>query len=70
MVVELNRELLAAYADTFISRWDRYPVQRIDGRYLAVKEPLIMEMIDAHVRGVMTIGAYALSNTSQALGLL
>jgi hypothetical protein len=66
MVVKLDRELLAAFAHTFITRWDRYAVQRIDGRYLAIKERLALEMIEAHIRGVMTLGAYALSEASQA----
>jgi len=44
---ELNWRDVRAFAQTFIPRWDGYPIQLADGSYIQVKNPL-------------TIGAYAL----------
>src|SRR5258708_1655752 len=57
--IELDRELVSAFAYTFIPRWDRYPMQRSDGRYVAVKKNLTDNLVAAHLKGYMTIGAYA-----------
>jgi hypothetical protein len=71
--VELEPDLVKAYADTFISRWDMYPFQRRDnGSYVTVKKPLKSGMVYSHLTchwketKPFTIGAYALSPDSEA----
>lgn len=63
---ELDREFVRAYAAAFISRSDRYPVQRADGRYISLKKRLTLDTVAAHLRGSVTLGAYALDATSRA----
>ncbi len=63
---ELEPDLVAGFARTFISRVDCYPLQRRDGRYVTVDEPLTLAMVEAHLRGTRTIGAYALDARSMA----
>jgi hypothetical protein len=57
---------VAAYTRTFISRFDRYPVQRNDGKYASINELLTVETVAAHLLGKKTIGTYALDSRSQA----
>ncbi len=70
--MELDPILAKAYARTFIPRFDRYPLQRSDGRYVQIKKPLTNDLILAHLtnhhtgRSLMTLGAYALSPESMA----
>jgi hypothetical protein len=71
--VELEPDLVKAYADVFISRWDRYPFQRRDnGSYVTIKKPLTLGMVYSHLTchwketKPFTIGAYALSPESDA----
>jgi hypothetical protein len=64
--IELAPELVQGYAATFIPRFDRYPVQKADGSYLAVKHPLHLSLVEGHLKGLVTIGAYALNEQSQA----
>jgi hypothetical protein len=71
--VELEKDLVKAYADTFISRWDMYPLQRHDdGSYVSVKKPLKSGMVHSHLtchwkeNKSFTLGAYALSPESTA----
>jgi len=59
-------ELVRAYADTFIPRYDLYPIQLRDGRYVTVKKPLELALVHKHLRGALTLGAYALSPASMA----
>jgi hypothetical protein len=64
---EIDQEVLSAYADTFINRWDRYPWQQPTGAWVGVKKlPLTLSLVEQHVRGRLTIGAYALDQASQA----
>jgi hypothetical protein len=63
---ELDPDLLTSYADTFISRWDMYPIQLGDSRYVSVKKKLNLQLVDAHLRGHITLGAYALSQDHHA----
>jgi hypothetical protein len=70
---ELDQEIVAAYAATFISRFDRYPVQLPNGLYIQVAKPLTPDLIQSHLEGyrhsarqVATIGAYALDKQSRA----
>lgn len=71
--LELEQELIQAYADTFISRWDLYPIQRPDdGSYVSVKKPLTLDLVYSHLTRhwqntkPITLGAYALSPESTA----
>jgi hypothetical protein len=64
--IELEPDLVAGFARTFIPRFDRYPLQLSSGSYVTVEEPLSMPMIEAHIRGRRTIGAYALDAQSMA----
>ncbi len=64
--MELEREVVRGYAETFINRWDMYSVQRPNGRYYSVKKRLDMELVALHLQGVPTLGAYALDPQSQA----
>ena len=43
-----------------------YPQQLKDGRYRAVKQPLLPAHLDAHLRGEMTLGAYVLDEQSRS----
>lgn len=76
---ELDPELLRAYATTFISRWDTYPIQNPkDGTYFRAKDfttdtilPLTPAIVERHLRGDgITIGAYLLDTDSQAKSLV
>jgi CHC2 zinc finger len=62
----LPPELLQAYASTFIHRWDCYPIQLDKGSYVTLKKPLTIEIIKAHLKGLVTLGAYALNAESIA----
>ena len=63
---ELEPDIVAGFVRTFINRSDRYPLQLHDGSYVTVEEPLTMAMVEAHIRGTRTIGAYALDAQSMA----
>jgi CHC2 zinc finger len=65
-VVELAPELVRAYAETFLPRFDRYPRQNLDGSYFAIPSPLHLPMLEAHLKGRLTLGAYALDPTNHA----
>jgi hypothetical protein len=60
---DLDPAFLSGYINTFISRRDIYPVQLGDGRYVAVKRALSAGIVAGHLRGTITLGAYALSPT-------
>lgn len=64
--MELDRHLVAAYAATFIPRFDLYPMQLPTGRYTCVKKRLDVELVALHLQGAPTLGAYALDQDSQA----
>src|SRR5258707_405177 len=57
---ELDPYTLGAYAQTFLSRRDLYPIQLLNGTYISVQKQLTDNMITAHIKGYITIGAYAL----------
>jgi hypothetical protein len=63
---ELDPDLVRAYAATFIPRHDLYPLQLRDGRYASIKATLHPDLIAAHLRGFITIGAYALNAENRA----
>ncbi|MCZ7554566.1 MAG: CHC2 zinc finger domain-containing protein [Anaerolineales bacterium] len=54
------------YAKTFIPRQDCYPIQTEDGRYLTIKRRFQLDYLQAHLKGIMTLGAYALDERDQA----
>jgi len=64
-----TRSTLAPLAEIlarqFIQRWDMYPQQLSNGRWLAIHEPLHKDLLIAHLRGVITLGAYLLDDRSQ-----
>ncbi|GEM_PF-720618 len=69
---ELDPNLTRAFAETFISRWDCYPLQVENGTYTQVREKLTLTHIFKHLTNArlgykpFTIGAYALNEQSQA----
>lgn len=63
---DIAPELSRAFAQTFITRHDLYAVQRNDGRYTCLRRPLEVESVAAHLRGEVTLGAYALDAESRA----
>src|SRR5262245_30259670 len=63
---ELNRELVTAYTQTFIPRFDRYALQKPDGSYRGVTSELTLELVLAHLYGTKTLGAYALAPDNTA----
>src|SRR5688572_22022330 len=63
---EVDPDLVSAYAATFIPRHDFYPLQLRDGRYASIKATLHPDLIAAHLRGFITIGAYALDADNRA----
>lgn len=65
-VLDLDREIIGYFANTFIPRFDRYPLQRRDGSYVAVNDLLTFDRIANHLLGWHTLGAYTLDTDSQA----
>lgn len=70
--IELDPHLTRAFAETFINRWDCYPLQVENGTYTQVREKLTLTHIFKHLTNArlgfkpFTIGAYALNERSQA----
>lgn len=70
--MELDPYLIRAYAETFIPRWDCYPLQVEKGTYIHVREKLTFTHIFKHLTNArlgfkpFTIGAYALDEKSRA----
>ena len=62
----IDHEPARQFALTFISQWHSYPLQLPDGSYVRIKQPLTPHLIDQHLRGEITLGAYALDEGSQA----
>ncbi len=64
---EVERELIAAFAATFIPRWDTYSFQLPGGDYLRAKtredipRPLTLAHVERHLKGQITLGAYMLA---------
>lgn len=63
---ELDRSALDGYIATFVARRDLYAVQLADGRYASVKKHINRQLVDAHLRGNISLGVYALDADSQA----
>ncbi len=63
---DLEPQFVADFAATFISRHDVYPIQLDNGTYVSVHKPRTDEIIAAHLKGYITIGAYALDRNGWA----
>ena len=63
---EFAAELVTSFTRVFLSRTDRYPVQKPDGSYRSIPHLLLPDIVSAHLRGIITIGAYALDKRSKA----
>lgn len=63
---ELVDNFVAKLAETFIHHKDRYPIQLQNGTYITVKQSLSPALLLNHIRGKITLGAYALDINSQA----
>ncbi len=64
--LEIELTLLKGFATTFLSRSDMYALQRPDGNYVAVHKPLDASLLSKHLRGQLTLGAYALDTEDRA----
>jgi len=53
-------DLALALRRLFINREDCYCVQKRDGGYIKVDEPLTVDVLQRHLRGEVTVGAYQL----------
>jgi hypothetical protein len=56
----IDEALIEAYGLLFVHCWSSYAVQQGDGRYWRVNKPITLELLAAHLRGVVTIGTYVL----------
>jgi len=69
---ELDWRDMRAFAQTFIPRWDGYPMQMADGAYIQVKNPLTIHHVMKHLTHTqyglkpLTLGAYALDSDHNA----
>ena len=62
---EISR-VASGLAATFIQRWDLYPQQMENGRYICHHKPLTLEHVANHLRGEITLGTYILDQNNQA----
>jgi hypothetical protein len=58
--------MLRRFARTFIPRLDCYPLQTDDGRYITLQRHFELDYVQAHLKGMLTLGAYALDARNQA----
>ncbi len=63
---DLDPDILYGFLTTFLPRFDRYPLQRPDGSYMAVQSPITFHLVAEHIHGVQTIGAYVLGQDNCA----
>ena len=70
--IKLAPELIRAFSQAFIGRWDCYPFQLDNGKYTQIHEPLTQTHVFRHLTAFhvgmkpLTLGAYALNEQSQA----
>lgn len=62
--VELS-PIAEVLARRFVQRWDMYPKQLDNGRYMSVHEPLHVGLLFEHLRGEITLGTYLLDAKSR-----
>ena len=60
MLVE--QQHLEQYAELFCHRRDIYAVQKTDGSYFLVRQPITVDLLRRHLGGEMTCGWYALGS--------
>lgn len=65
-ISEISPEFVEQYAQSFISRRDCYPMQMADGSYRTIYKKLTTDLLIQHIKGEITLGAYALNEQSQA----
>jgi len=70
MNVEKHKEFAIALQDLFVNRHDNYAVQRRTGHYFRVQKPLTLEVLQQHLEGKVTIGAYQLNAESMVKTLI
>lgn len=59
-------DLAHILGERFVQRWDLFPQQRDDGRYICLRERLSHDHIVAHLKGEITLGTYLLNEVSQS----
>ncbi len=62
--------LAVDFTSQFIQRKDIHAVQLKDGRYVSIHKPFTLEMMDRHLRGKLTLGAYLLDSQNQTRQLV
>lgn len=67
---QLAHEITRRFALTFVNQRHVHPVQLSDGSYVTIKSPLRPSHIERHLRGDITLGAYALDAHSRASWLV
>lgn len=60
--MSIQRKHLRQYARLFLHRRDIYAVQRADGSYFLLEEPITAEVLQQHLAGERTCGWYALES--------
>src|SRR5687767_13852676 len=61
---ELSRPA-SVLAERFVQRWDLYPQQLNDGRYVCLHEQLNVGHLYSHLKGDITLGIYLLNKESR-----
>ncbi|MBZ0280276.1 MAG: hypothetical protein K8L97_06020 [Anaerolineae bacterium] len=64
--MEIDRDILVGYTKTFINRYNCYPQQQADGHYFKAPRQLTFELVEEHLKGTITLGAYALNDQNYA----
>ena len=65
-----HKEFALALHDLFVNRHDNYAVQRRNGQYFRVEKPLTLEVLQQHLEGKVTVGAYQLDAESMVKTLI
>lgn len=63
---EIDPAVLEGFAKTFIPRQDMFPLQQADGSYITVHRAFSAQLLTDHLKGRVTLGAYALDENSNA----
>jgi len=57
----MAKTITATLERLFVNRKDDYAIQQPDGQYLRANQPLSLEIIQQHLQGKVTVGAYQLN---------
>lgn len=57
--------MLRRFARTFIPRQDCYPLQTEDGRYITLQRHFELDYVQAHLKGMLTLGVFDRVKVSQ-----